>query len=693
MKYMLKEICIYLVCGLILSLLIFYAYSNTFYSPLVLDDFHTFVEEPKVHFPSLNHESLQDLAKTKFGISRFIPMLTFASDFRLGKGNIAAFHLTNLVIHFLVASALFVFLSTLFDSPKLNPYLDGRRQFPSPMLPFLITGLWVLSPVQTNAVTYLVQRMTSLAVLFYLLSLAFYLSARWKHREKGFSRIVAVYYLMFFIAFLSGLMCKENTVTLPIVVLWLEVVCINPDFIKRVFKNKWLLASLCLFALAIVFWVFYHFLPQVLNLYSHRHFTLSQRLLTELRVLVSYIFLLLLPLPRFMNLEHDVTISSSLFSPVTTLLSLLLLMLIVGLGWRIRKEYPLISFGIFWFFLNLLIESTIIPLELKFEHRLYLPSVGFYLALVVIGFIFTKNISILNKIKNPRLAAIVFCLTLFSIFSMLTFRRNMDWQDSIILYQDCVKKAPMKARNHCGLSKAYADVRRYDKAIQEAEIAISLGQKGYEEYWAAACNIISSLCAKKDFEQAITRGEQLLNNAPEDAKKNAYPFFLDGLGTAYWREKRYDLAYDNFYKGLKCLTFCDSVYMLMLEVKMMGLLKEIYQNDDSLAKELLIDGDDTVFIDGKMANIFFSLGDYDRAMKYCQEGLSKNPDSSECIKIKQDIEDFKIANNLQEKVRQNRNMPFIHDTGYKMQDIKNDKFQSSNVKKSYDPGYKIQDTG
>ena len=641
MKYMYKKTCVYLICGLSLSLLIFCAYSNTFYSPLVLDDFHSFIEEPKVYVSLSNFESFQELSKTKFGISRFIPMLTFALDFKLGKGNIATFHLTNLVIHFLAASALFFFLSTLFDSQELNPYVDGRRQFPSPILPFLITGLWALNPVQTNAVTYLVQRMTSLAALFYLLSLGLYLSARWKHREKGFSCIVAVYYLLFFLAFLSALICKQNTFTLPIIILLLELVCVNPNFKNRLFNNKRLLAFLFLFALGALCAVLYNFLPNVLNGYSHRHFTLPQRLLTELRVVASYIFLLLLPLPCFMNLEHDVTISSSLFSPMTTLWSLLLLVAIVGVGWRVRKKYALVSLGIFWFFLNLLIESTILPLELKFEHRLYLPSVGFYLTLVPIGFIFTKNISIFNKIRTPHLAAVVLGFILFSIFFSLTYRRNRDWQDTITLYRDCVRKAPEKARNHGNLARAYAEAGNYEKAIREAEIAISLGQKGYEDYWVAASNITGSLIAVNDFEQAAKRGKQFLDNAPEYAKKNTCPFFLANLGTAYMHEKRYDLAYDTFYNGLKHFIFCDSLYLPILEATMESLLKVIYQDDAHLAKKLLIAKNDPAGIDGKMAHIFFYLRDYDRAMKYCQKGLSKNADSSECMKLKQKIEDIK----------------------------------------------------
>jgi len=83
---------------------------------------------------------------------------------------------------------------------------------------------------------------------------------------------------------------------------------------------------------------------------------------------------------------------------------------------------------------------------------------------------------------------------------------------------------------------------------------------------------------------------------------------------------------------------------------MVGLLKEISQNDDNLAKELLIDDDDAACIDGKMANIFFSLRDYDRAMKYCQKGLSKNPGSSECVKIKQNMEDIGVGNTLKGRV-------------------------------------------
>ena len=97
------------------------------------------------------------------------------------------------------------------------------------------------------------------------------------------------------------------------------------------------------------------------------------------------------------------------------------------------------------------------------------------------------------------------------------------------------------------------------------------------------------------------------------------------------------------------MTFSDSPHLLMLEAKMVGLLKEIYQKEDNFAKELLIDDDDAASIDAKMANIFFSLRDYDRAMKYCQKGLSKNPGSSGCITSKQNIEDIKVANKLQGK--------------------------------------------
>ncbi len=121
-----------------------------------------------------------------------------------------------------------------------------------------------------------------------------------------------------------------------------------------------------------------------------------ERLLTEARIVVWYLSLLLWPAPSRMSLEHDVVVSTSLLNPPTTLGAIVFLALLGWLILRYRKKFPLISYGGMWFLLNLLIESTIVPLELVFEHRLYLPSVGFTLVAVcalvdALGYLFAKR--------------------------------------------------------------------------------------------------------------------------------------------------------------------------------------------------------------------------------------------------------------------------------------------------------------
>jgi tetratricopeptide (TPR) repeat protein len=635
------------ICISLLYLLIFSAYSNTFFSPPVLDDFHSFIVEPNVYFSSFSLDSLEKIVQTKFGISRFVPMFTFALNHKWGQGSIAVFHITNLVIHFCSVLSILFFLLVIFRFPKINPICNGKKKYSTPLLPFLITGLWALNPVQTNAVTYLVQRMTSLAALFYVLSIAFYLFARLKMVLYGFHYKHLFYYCFSFISAILAFSSKQNSATLPLVIIVAELMFVSSINIKEIFFKKRVLFFLILVAFTSLI-VFMKVFPGILQGYDHRHFTLGQRLLTELRVVTSYVFLLLFPLPSFLTLEHDPVLSSTLFSPLTTLLSLLFLLSIVCSGWLVRKKHPLITFGIFWFFINLCIESTFIPLELKFEHRLYLPSVGFYLSLVICGYMLLKKFDSINKIYSQERCALAFVFILFSVFSMLTYSRNMVWQDAVTLYQVCVKKAPMKARNHSNLACAYAGIGEYDKAIDESEKAISLGKKGYEEYWVSASNIISSKANKGDYQKAIERGEKLLQEAPSWAKKNSYWSFLIKMGDIYLHEGKILLAYNRFLQSLSFLSICEDMpYKPLVETKIITCLRKTVEIGGETAKKLNIDVNSPVAIPEKMAGIFFSLNDYGQTLKYCQIVLNEYPDSKKCKMIKQTIENIKLANNKQ----------------------------------------------
>ena len=115
-------------------------------------------------------------------------------------------------------------------------------------------------------------------------------------------------------------------------------------------------------------------IARILSGYKFRDFTLPQRMLTELRVVIFYISLLLWPQPSRLNLDHDFAISYSLVDPLTTLISFAIIIILIAAAILIARREPLLSFGILWFFGNLVIESSVIGLELVFEHRNYLPS-------------------------------------------------------------------------------------------------------------------------------------------------------------------------------------------------------------------------------------------------------------------------------------------------------------------------------
>jgi protein O-mannosyl-transferase len=206
-------------------------------------------------------------------------------------------------------------------------------------------------------------------------------------------------------------------------------------------------------------------------------------LVTEMRVIVTYIRLIILPVNQ--NLDYDYPVYHSLFTP-SVFLSFLFLLSIFGLGVYLllrgmknnppspAAHYRLIGFGILWFFITLSVESSIIPIvDVIFEHRLYLPLVGAFAGITTGVLIVAKRLRI-EKIVIPTLAL----MTL--VFSGVTYARNTLWKTEISLWQDVVEKSPNKARPHNNLGFAYASQGQRDGAIAEYQTALRLKPDSYE---------------------------------------------------------------------------------------------------------------------------------------------------------------------------------------------------------------------
>jgi tetratricopeptide (TPR) repeat protein len=179
----------------------------------------------------------------------------------------------------------------------------------------------------------------------------------------------------------------------------------------------------------------------ILKTYEIREFTLSQRILTQFRVIIFYISLLVFPHPSRLNLLHDFPLSYSLFNPITTLFSLIAILGAIGLAIRIAKKEHLISFCILWYFGNLVIESSVIGLEIIYEHRNYLPSMFASLLFVIltskISHVFPRQ----NRTWQVGLSLVVI------IFSFWTYQRNQIWGgDEKDFWKDCLEKSPNYVR-------------------------------------------------------------------------------------------------------------------------------------------------------------------------------------------------------------------------------------------------------
>lgn len=621
----------------IILTLVCVSYSNSLKSPLVLDDSSSFVEVQKVYINDFSLESLQQLSTTRFGNARLLPLVSFALDHKIGNESVVQFHLTNLIIHLLATVALYVFLQSLVQTPKVR---QSTAFMAPPHFCLFVTALWALHPVQTNAVTYIVQRMTSMTAMFYFSSVAFYVHARLC--RAGFYRYVLYAGCLF--SAMCAFQSKENSATLPAAVLLVEMIFITPDLGRRIISFlKWrhlvliFLLVIVLLPLGIKPW------HEIMSDYGMRHFSMTERFLTELRIVVFYLSLLALPLPSLMNLDHDFALSGSLLSPPTTLLSGLAIVFLLVWAFRVRKTQALLAFGIFWFFLNLLIESTIIPLELIFEHRLYLPSAGFFIVVILLLDRCCSSVSKFDRVELQRIVFLSVAIVAV-ILSILTSARNYVWRDTLSLYGDCVRKSPDKPRALSNYGLALSEDGQYQESIVWFEKAIAKGRPNYEEYLRAANNIMVSLHALKKYDEAVRRGEEYLSKVTADLNGEGFPKFLYNLGVSYTMVGRYKDALSAFNKGIR-LKRPDTPYLIYgMEV---SLAKAMGSEDGRRELEL---GGNSVDIPLRMAFYMIQLREYDFAGIFVERAKAAEPENELLLKIKdiydQDLEKSTRAEQL-----------------------------------------------
>jgi len=439
-----------------LLILLLAVYSNSFQGDWHFDDFPNIVKNSHIQIKSL---SLPELKQSITGIYqdrllRPFSYASFALNYYVGGLNVFGFHLVNFFIHYLSSVFLFLFI---FNTLKL-PLCKNQYENIAYPVALLATVLWSVHPVFVTSVSYIVQRMTSMAGLFYIMSMYFYLKGRMS-KTKGKS---IGFFIFCALAGMASLLTKENAVMLPFSILLFDLLLIQgatKENIKRFLKI--LIAPLLLFI--IVGFLYTGGFSNAFSGYAGRDFTMYERLLTEPRVIIFYLSLLFYPIHSRLTLLYDIDISHSLLQPWTTLPAILLILFIIATAIYLCRKRPLMSFCILFFFLNHIIEGTVIPLELIYEHRNYLPAM--FLFIPVAQFF----VYVLDYFSYKRLLQIAVALGVIIIIVGLgdvTFRRNAIFSDEFLLWSDNIEKYPNLSRPYSNIGYFYILHDQKAKALE-----------------------------------------------------------------------------------------------------------------------------------------------------------------------------------------------------------------------------------
>ena len=421
----------------------------------LFDDFPNIVDNSALHITHLDYQSLKhaSLASPSSELKRPLAYLSFGlNEYFTGLAP-GPMKTANLLIHLLNALLLYALLVTLMRLAN-PPRTSDSPERSTALLALAITAAWAFAPINLTSVLYVVQRMESLCNLFVLAGLWAYLHGR----ERQLAGRNGWWWIAAGVVGATGLglLSKESAALLPLYAMLAEWAllrwrCAEVRSARVLIALHWTMLTMGIMAAMLV--LPRYFAPAA---YGFRPFTLVQRLLTEPRVLWSYIDWTLLP-----NLGHlgfyydDYAISTALWQPPTTLFALLGLALLAVLAIVLRTRIALASLGIAWFFAGHLLTATVFPLELVFEHRNYFASIGLILAVFSIG-------SALAARMSSRRVLAVLALAWIAWLGFVTALRVQEWQNPVRLAASLASKQPNSPRTQYELGRTYLVISNYD---------------------------------------------------------------------------------------------------------------------------------------------------------------------------------------------------------------------------------------
>lgn len=403
----------------------------------VFDDYGSIVNSPALRLFEGSWSGLVDASTAGVAspLGRPLSQASFAVNLFFTGASPFHFKLVNLLIH--LANGLLAYMLTMQIWPRLIG--DNRTRLTA----FWIAAVWLLHPINLTPVLYVVQRMTGLAAFFTLAALVLYLHGRQSAGHRKWLALAA----SLLVCWPAGVLAKETALLLPLFILLCEWLGLGTfrDLSPRMVRAG--LAVLLLAALGVVAAAW----PLIEKTYLIRDFGPGERLLTEARVLWQYIVQMLLPWPDLFSLHHDdIAISRSLLDPPLTAVAVLTWLILIAFALMQRVRRPWLAFAVLWFLAGHVLESSILGLEIAYEHRNYLPSYGVILGLA--AWLLPPAAT-----RYGRLPPLALAFSFAAFCGLTTGLRAAQWGDEYVRTQIESNTHPTSARTHYEAAMAILD--------------------------------------------------------------------------------------------------------------------------------------------------------------------------------------------------------------------------------------------